>query len=227
MKIGLIGDYQESITAHRAIPKALQLAANTLSISADYHWIHSSELDDHSLDHFTALWCVPGSPYEQTDNVLKAINHARTSNVPFLGTCGGYQHAALEFVRNELNYPEADNTEINPDTTMPLISGLVCKLYDQTGTIDLLEDSQISTIYGKTSVSEEYFCGYGVNSNYLNLFNDSDMNFSGFDEDGDPRALEITNHRFFIGTAFQPERSAFNGSSHPLVVAFLSAARKS
>jgi len=51
------------------------------------------------------------------------------------------------------------------------------------------------------------------------------MYFSGFDEDGDPRSFEIATNTFFIGTAFQPERSALKGLSHPLVAEFLSAAQ--
>jgi len=145
--------------------------------------------------------------------------------VPFLGTCGGYQHAALEFARYELNYSEAENAEINPQTTMPLISGLACKLYDEEARINLAKNSKIAQIYGSTSISEEYFCGYGVNREYLHLFNETELDFTGFDEEGDPRSLEIRDRTFFIGTAFQPERSALKGDTHPLICAFLQASQ--
>ena len=68
---------------------------------------------------------------------------------------------------------------------------------------------------------EEYNCGFGINPAYLSIFDRGDMKFTGFDMSGDPRILEIISHRFFIGTAFQPERSAFSENAHPLVVAFL------
>jgi CTP synthase (UTP-ammonia lyase) len=42
---------------------------------------------------FSGLWCVPGSPYRSMEGALLAIRHARESGVPFLGTCGGFQHA--------------------------------------------------------------------------------------------------------------------------------------
>ena len=221
MKIGLIGDYQESVTAHRAIPLALELAAEDLQVPVDFNWLHSEEIDVDSLNDYAALWCVPASPYKNTENVLSAIRFARMQNVPFLGTCGGYQHAALEYARNVLGYKEAENAEINPHTSMPLISGLSCKLYDEEAGVRLLEGSAISRIYGVETISEEYFCGFGVNREYLQIFADSDMMFSGFDEDGDPRTLEISQNTFFVGTAFQPERSALKGLTHPLISALL------
>jgi len=195
--IGLFGDYDESVTAHRAIPLAIAAAAKALNLSVDFRWIHSEEIDVSGLGEYSAIWCVPASPYKNTQNVLRVIEFARLHNIPFLGTCGG-----------------------------PLISGLSCKLYDASSTILLDEDSGIYEIYGKREISEDYFCGYGVNREYLDIYDNSELTFSGFDEDGDPRTLEIAKHKFFFGTAFQPERSALkgNGVSHPLITAYLSAA---
>ena len=225
MKVGLIGDYQESVPAHQAIPTALELAAGQVGTTVEFEWLHSNTLHQTQLQDYSALWCVPASPYENTENVLQAIKYAREENVPFLGTCGGYQHAALEFARHELGYDKADNTEINPQTTMPLISGLACKLYDEEGAIKLTQNSLIAEIYDATSISEEYFCGYGVNRDYLHIFEGTDLYVSGFVEDGDPRCLEIAANKFHLGTAFQPERSALKGSPHPLICAFLNAAK--
>ena len=225
MKIGLIGDYQDSVTAHRAIPTALGLAANEISEPVEFSWLHSSQISEFLLDNFDGLWCVPASPYENDENVLSAINYARKNNVPFLGTCGGYQYAALEFAKTELGYTNAENVEVIPDTPMPLISNLSCKLYDETAPINLIDNSVIAKVYGKSIIKEEYYCGYGVNSEYLHIYEGTDMFFSGFDEDGDPRCLEIAKNGYFIGTAFQPERSALKGLAHPLICAYLLAIR--
>lgn len=224
MKIGLIGDYQASVTAHRAIPLALDDAARALNTDIDYQWLATEKLDLDSLHAYAGLWCVPASPYRDAGKVLSAIGFARSHDTPFLGTCGGYQHAALEFARHALGYHQADNAEVNAATAMPLIAGLACKLYNAQGGIRLLADSRIAAIYGTQQIHEEYFCGYGVNRDYLTIFEGSGLVFSGFDQDGDPRALEIPAHRFFVGTAFQPERSALRGESHPLIAAFVRAA---
>lgn len=225
MKVGLIGDYRESVTAHKAIPIALELASEKVFEPVEFKWLDTTDLTLATLPGFDALWCVPASPYKNMENVLNAIRYAREEDVPFLGTCGGYQHAALEFAQNELGYSEAGNVEVNADTSMPLISGLSCKLYDEKANINLIPDSNLAEIYGSDTITEEYFCGFGVNREYLPIFAATDMHFSGFDADGDPRCLEISRNRFFVGTAFQPERSALAGLSHPLICAYLSAAK--
>ena len=158
------------------------------------------------------------------ENVLEAIRFCRETEVPFLGTCGGYQHAALEFARNVLGITDADNAEVNAESKVPLIAPLVCGRVEVTGEINLNADSKISTIYGATRVTEKYHCSYRVNPAYLPRFDDSVMVFSGFDDSDDPRVLELRGHQFFIGTAFQPERSALSGNSHRLVEVFLESA---
>ncbi|CAG9000265.1 MAG: CTP synthase [Candidatus Celerinatantimonas neptuna] len=223
MKIALIGDFNEQVPAHQAILKALELAGCP---DTGYQWIHTQDADLNTLASFSAFWCVPASPYADIDNVLTAIGYARTHDLPFLGTCGGYQHAVLEFARHALGYPQADNAEVNPDTSMPLVASLTCKLYDERHFIRLASGSLAQQIYGCDRIEEEYHCGFGVNPDYLSIFDGRELSFSGFDEDGDPRVLEIKSHCFFIGTAFQPERSAFSGKSHPLICRFVESAKK-
>jgi len=224
MNIGLIGDYNESVTAHKAIPVAIGLASKSLSTPFETHWINSDEISIRNLERYTGIWCVPASPYVNMENVLEVIKFARIEDIPFLGTCGGYQHAALEFARNVLGFSDAENAEIKPDAEMPLISALVCKLIEVSDQIYFRSSSNIENIYGKNTTHEEYRCGFGVNRDYLTLFDGSDMKFTGFDSEGDPRVLEIPKNRFFLGTAFQPERSALKGQPHPIIQSFLKAA---
>lgn len=224
MIIGLIGDYDASVTAHNAIPVAIELAARGISGKIQIEWINSDQAPLFDLEKLSAIWCVPASPYANMENVLQAIGYARKQDVPFLGTCGGYQHAALEFARNALGHKNAENGEVDPDAAMPLISALACRLMDVSDRIKIQPDSIVAGIYNQTEISEEYHCGYGVNRAYLPLFEGSDMKFTGFDADGDPRILEIPSNRFFIGTAFQPERTALRNRPHPLVRRFLETA---
>src|SRR5450432_689777 len=101
--IGLIGDYSESVPAHRAIPIALRDAAKTSAIAVELEWIPTEQVTSGApLSRFNGLWCVPASPYRSTDGALLAIRHARERAIPFLGTCGGFQHAIVEYARNVL-----------------------------------------------------------------------------------------------------------------------------
>ena len=83
----------------------------------------------------------------------------------------------------------------------------------------VVEETWLSTI-------ERYQCQYGMNRDYLKWFTDADMAVTAFDERGDPRAVELRSHPFFVGTAYQPERRALAGQLHPLVFGFVEAAAK-
>ena len=225
--IVLVGDYNPEVTAHRAIPEALDLAAEATGLSVTPRWVDTASLSEGAaaaLADADAVWCVPASPYASTEGALDAIRIAREEGLPFLGTCGGYQHAVLEFARNVLGRSEADNAEINPDAEMPLIAPLVCALVEQSGRIAFAPGSRIAEIHGAAEVMEKYHCSYGIARRYLDLFAGNAMVISGYDADGDPRCFELRGHSFFIGTAYQPERSAFDGVAHPLMVAFVKAA---
>ncbi|MNP85325.1 hypothetical protein D3C76_1850160 [compost metagenome] len=51
------------------------------------------------------------------------------------------------------------------------------------------------------------------------------MRVTGWDEQGEIRAVELVTHPFFVATLFQHERGALAGRPVPLVQAMLYAAR--
>jgi len=226
IRVALIGDYDEAITAHRAIPLALDLAATAIGCSVAPDWIATPELehDAQLLADYNAIWCVPGSPYASMEGALNAIRYAREQGVPFLGTCGGFQHALIEYARNALGLAEADHTESNPDAALPLITPLSCSLAEATGQINLHDGTRIRAIYGQAHIVEEFNCNYGINPDYQELLRDGKLHITATDDQGDVRAVELDEHPFFIAVLFQPERSALRGVVHPLISAYLQVA---
>ena len=227
IRIALIGDYHPQVRAHVAIPQALQLAADALACAIEPLWIATPSLDqgtEKQLSAFDAIWCVPNSPYASMGGALRAIQFARESKRPFLGTCGGFQHAVIEYARNVLRLGEADHAESNPDAAMPMITRLSCPLAGARASIRLKPGSRIQAIYGSIEVAENYNCNFGLNPRFESLLNDGKMIVSGRDEKGEVRAVELNGHRFYIATLFQPEQSALTGAAHPLIRAFVRAA---
>lgn len=223
-RVALIGDYDPAVTAHQAIPRALQLAAHARRVGIESEWIHSSRAGDALADDFDALWCVPRSPYADGDAVIAAIATARRRKIPFLGTCAGYQHAVIEFARNELGFADAESSEDNPAAHTPVIHALACSLLDTGEEILIDPGSRLHQIYATGRAEETYHCRFGVNPAYLPAFAGSEMEFCCHDREGQPRAFVLAGHPFFIGTAYQPERAALVGKNHPLIDAFLAAA---
>lgn len=227
IQIGLIGDHNETVTAHRAIPRALQLAGEAAGVEVAPTWLPTEALTEPVEEHvgrFDGLWCVPASPYRSTEGALAAIRWARESATPFLGTCGGSQHALLEYAHTVLGLREAAHAEIDPDAALPLLAPLACALVEQSDTILLAPGSRLAAFYGASEAYEEYHCRYGLNPAYEHLFAGGPLAVCGRDHAGEVRAVELTTHPFFFATLFQPERAALRDINHPLVAAFVQAA---
>ena len=227
VRIGLVGDRDPDVVAHRAAPEALRLAAAELGRALDVAWLGTAALGPDcpaSLADFAGLWCVPGSPYANTAGALAAIRFARESGRPFLGTCGGFQHALLEYVRHVLGQRRADHAELDPAADMPLIAQLSCPLVEKAGRVILVEGSRLRALYGSPEALEQYHCNYGLNPAYEALLGGTALRVSARDPAGEVRAVELDGHPFFVATLFQPERAALRGVAPPLVRAFVAAA---
>jgi CTP synthase (UTP-ammonia lyase) len=227
LRVALVGDPDPDVPAHRAIPVALRLAADRTGIAVELDWLPTPTLAGDVpavLADFAAVWCVPASPYANTDGALAAIRFAREAGRPFLGTCGGFQHALLEYARHVLGVAAADHAELHPDAAVPLIAPLACSLVEQTGTVRFADGSRLRAIYGAEAADEPYHCRYGLNPAYERLFADGPLRVAAWDGAGEVRAVELAGHPFFVATLYQPERAALRGASHPLVEAFVVAA---
>jgi CTP synthase (UTP-ammonia lyase) len=225
-RIAIIGDFDESITAHRANPLALGAAAKKTGLDVQGEWVHSSRLGPDvrgRLAGFDGVWVVPGSPYADTHAVLAAIEFARTSRRPFLGTCGGFQHAMLEYARGVWDVYSPAHAEIEPDAEDPVISLLECSLVEARETIHFVAGTQLRRIYGADSTQEEYRCRYGLSPRYAKRLSSGELRVAARDERGGVVGVELNDHPFFIGVLFQPERAGMRGESSPLVEAFVKA----
>lgn len=221
IRIALVGDYDESVPAHQAIPVALDRVAGETGLVIEPEWVPTPEVGDDGtgLNAFDGIWCVPASPYRDMDGALTAIRLAREQRVPFLGTCGGFQHAVLEYARNHLGWTDAEHAETAPDSDQAIITPLSCSLVEAFAPIRLLPGSRIATAYGAEETQERYRCRYGLRKELEAQIFAGPLKVSGYDLDGEIRAMELDGHPFFVATLFQPERAALEGSMPPLVLA--------
>ena len=222
-RVALIGDYDPAVEAHQGIPRALALADDGRG-ECEWHWVHTSTLLDDSseqLARFDGVWCVPASPYANTRGALAAIRFARQTARPFLGTCGGFQHALLEYAEAVWHVAQPRHAELDPEAAHPVIVPLACSLVGQFGDIRLERGSRLATIYGRDVATEAYHCRYGLSAAYYGRLTSGPLRVSGRDANGEVRAIELEGHPFFVATLFQPERAALAGRAHPLVNAFV------
>jgi len=226
-RIALIGERNLSHRSHQGIEASLVLFRRDVDPQLEFTWIATNGITPDSVESVlrdcTGLWCTPGSPYANTAGALLAIRHARIGRKTFLGTCGGFQHALMEYAQNVLGRP-AEHAEMNPAAGSPLIMKLSCSLVGTTGRIIATDPERFAALLGGRESTEEFHCNYGFNDDLAGIFQDSGLKFVAHDAEGQLRAFRLDDHPFYVGTLFQPERRALLGALHPLVRAFFFAA---
>lgn len=240
VRIGILGDFNSEFHSHHATGEALQHAARKLETKVEFQWIPTPSLTEagveKTLEGFDGLWASPGSPYKSFDGMLKGIEFARRRDWPFLGTCGGFQYALIEFARNVLGIADADSAENNSGSKNIVIYPVACavsgrkgdapKLSGKVPEIRLRPGSYLQSFYGKENevVTEEFFCNFEVNPEYEWCAMEAGFPVVARGAQGEIRALESPTHRFFVATLFQPQLSSTEKKPHPLVLAFVQAA---
>lgn len=227
VRVGIIGDF-DGRPSHIATDEALRHCAKRLSIDVEAKWLPTGNLehDDQHMSGFDAFWCAPGSPYKSMSGAINAIRFVRVNDYPFLGTCGGFQHAVIEYAVSVLGIKGAGHQEITPNASVMVVTALACSLKAQSQSIKLREGSAVREIYGTDVTEERYNCSFGLNPEYQSTFENSGFAASGTDENGDVRIMEIPRKRFYIVTLFQPQLSSTQESPHKLILEYLAAANK-
>jgi CTP synthase (UTP-ammonia lyase) len=220
--IALVGDRSPSVRAHGRIPQLIEALRRRDGLVLDPYWIASEDAHD-GLGGFDAIWAVPGSPYRDAEGVIAAVRTARERGLPFLGTCGGFQHAVLEIARDVCGIAGASHAEYG-DAPESVIVALECSLVGHEGAIRYAPGSLMERIMGVERSVERYHCSYGLDPRYLDTLTAHGVRFTGHDADGAARALELTGHPFFLGTLFQPELAGDGTRAHPVIRAFAAAA---
>jgi CTP synthase (UTP-ammonia lyase) len=225
VRVALVGDHDATVIAHQAIPVALALAAEDIGVQLLPEWVATDTItSERRVEGFDALWCVPASPYRSTEGALRAIRFARERGRPFLGTCGGFQHALLEYARAVLGWSDAEHAETAPGTGRAVVAPLACALVEARGAVRLRAGSRLAAAYGTHESWEGYHCRYGLNPEFRAALTAGPLRVTAEDEAGEVRAVELDGHPFFVATLFQPERGALQGIVPPIVAAFIRAA---
>src|SRR5690242_1910424 len=219
-RLAIVGDYDPTMYTHLAIDEALGHVRELREHALEWSWVATASLDSNVESRLAltdAVWLAPGSPYASLDGALAAVRHARTKALPFLGVCGGFQHAILEFARNVAGIADADHAETNPSAATAVIAPLACSLVGKSAPVFLDPTSRTASIYGRWRVVERYHCSYGLNPAFRTRIESAGLRVVGEDDHGDARVIELSAHPFFIATLFQPQLESSSGAPAPLV----------
>jgi CTP synthase (UTP-ammonia lyase) len=224
--VGIVGDRNAQHPLHLLTEQALSDGPQAPAIE----WIPTDQVampGASSLARYAGFLISPGSPYRGMAGALAAIRYARENGVPLLGTCGGFQHVIVEFVRNAGGVTDADHEETNPGAAHLAVTALECSVAGEIHGVRPLPGSKAASIYGADEVLEPFYCNYGLNSDYRALIESHGLKVSGVDKAGAVRIVELPTHPFFLATLYVPQARHRSGEPHPLLSAFIAAARSS
>lgn len=238
IRIGILGDFNPEFRSHHATNDALQHAAKKLGVAVESSWIPTPSLlelgADAVLASYDGLWGSAGSPYKSFDGMLAGIEYARVHDRPYLGTCGGFQYALIECVRNVEGIRDATTAEEEPKAKNIVIYPVSCavpnraanapKLSGVVPNIHLEKGSRLASCYETEDVSEEYFCNFEMNPEFEAAVVKAGFPVVARGERGECRAIESPRHRFYIASLFQPQLGSREDRPHPVVVEFVRAA---
>ena len=237
-EIALIGKYVELKDSYISIAESLIHAGAENKTRVNIHWIHSSEMEGENiknqLSKMDGIIVAPGFGSRAVEGKISAVKFARENQVPFLGICLGMQCAVIEFARNVIGFKEAHSTEINSDTSYPVISMMEeqKELKNLGGTMRLgaydchvEKDSLLHKIYENDVISERHRHRYEFNNKYMKDFEENGVVFSGKNKANNlMETIEIPDHPWFIGVQYHPEYKSRVVNPHPLFISFIKAA---
>ena len=238
VKIAVVGKYVELQDAYKSIAEAFIHSGAANECKVKVSWIQSETINpsnvEEKLGKFHGILVAPGFGDRGIEGKIEAVNYARTKKVPFFGICLGMQCAVIEYSRNVLKLKDAHTTEINSDTSNPVIDLMEHQkvITDKGGTMrlgayacQLDKNSKTFDCYQKETIEERHRHRYEFNNDYKEKLESAGMQTTGINPDSKlVEIIEIEQHPWFVGVQFHPEYKSTVACPQPLFVGFVGAA---
>ncbi len=236
--IGLIGKYIELQDSYKSILESFIHAGAVNEVKVKVTSIHSEYINaDNIAEKLSGLHGVlvaPGFGERGIEGKIEAVRYARENNLPYLGICLGMQMAVIEYARNILHLEGANSTEMNPETSYPVIDLMdeQKSITNKGGTMrlgawkcDLEKESIVGRVYNTETIEERHRHRYEYNNEYRTQLEEAGLTATGINpETGLVEIVEIPSHPWFVGVQYHPEYKSTVANPHPLFVAFVKAA---
>ena len=238
--IALVGKYVALHDAYLSVAEALTHGGIANQVKVNIHWIDSETVTDENVAEILAgvdgILVPGGFGSRGIEGKISAIRYARENKIPFLGICLGMQMAVVEFARHVCGMEDAHSTELNPNTTHPVIDlmpdqvGVTAK----GGTMRLgaypcclpKADSFVRRAYKETEISERHRHRYEFNNDFRETLTAAGLRLVGLSPDGRlVEIVELSDHPWFVGVQFHPELKSRPNKAHPLFQQFIMAAK--
>jgi len=243
--IALVGKYIDLPDAYLSVTEALRAGGFANYAKVNIKWVTSdscaSEKDAAlNLGDVDGI-CVPGGfGVRGIEGKLGALKYARENKIPTLGLCLGLQCMVIEAARNLAGLKNANSSEFDEKTSDPVISTMSDQVEIVAGNgqmgasmrlglykADLLANSVVANVYGKSQISERHRHRYEVNNVYRDKLAATGLVFSGLSPDKNlVEFVELPKniHPYYVGTQAHPEFLSRPTNPHPLFIGLIAAA---
>ena len=235
--IGLVGKYVELQDAYKSISEAIIHAGAKNSCKVQVIWIHSEEINatnvEEKLTGLSGVLVAPGFGDRGIEGKISTIKYVRENNIPFFGICLGMQSAVIEYARNILGLKDANSTEMNINTSNPVIDIMENQkeVTEKGGTMRLgsydcilSKESEAYNSYKNTNISERHRHRFEFNNKYKADFKKYGLLSTGINTKNNlVEIVEIPTHPWFVGVQFHPEYKSTVANPHPLFIGFINA----
>ena len=243
--IAFVGKYLDLKESYKSLIEALIHSGAHLDTKVAIEWVDSEKVEENGtniLHDVDGILVAGGFGERGVEGKIKAIEYARVNNIPYLGICLGMQLSVVEYARNVLGLEDANSIEFNENTTNPLIY-LINDYIDQSGDkqlrthqspmggtlrlgsypCDTKAGSHLQKAYnGAKQINERHRHRYEVNPNYREALESKGMIVTG-ESHGLIDAVELKDHKWFLGVQFHPEFTSRLQTPNPTVQAFVQA----
>ena len=237
VKIALVGKYVELHDAYISVVESLKHAGYKHNSKITIDWIQSEDVTEENVNDYLKDAdgiLVPGGFGDRgVEGKITAIKYARENKVPFFGICLGMQLAAVEFARNVCGLTGAHSSELDSNTSYPIINLLPDQedVVEMGGTLrlgsypcTLAEGSVAHKEYGEINITERHRHRYEFNNYYRERLTDKGLVLSGVSPDGRlVEIVELPEHPWFVAGQFHPEFKSRPEKAHPLFAGFIRA----
>ena len=228
--IGICGKYTDLKDSYASVIEALNHSSIVNNIPLKIEFINTENINFEELYKIDGVIIPGGFGKRAIDGKIKIIKWARENKTPFLGLCYGMQLAIIEYVRNVCNIINANSTEIDSETTEPIIKILENQDLNNLGASMRLgsykaiikKGTYVHKIYNSEIIFERHRHRYEVNPDYHKILEDNNLILSGKSSNGKLiEFIELENHPFFVATQAHPELKSTIEKGHPLFIEFL------
>ncbi len=236
VRIAVVGKYVEMPDAYISVTEALRHAAVHCGVELTIQWVNSEQLDDDAgeLEGVDGIVVPGGFGHRGIEGKVLASRYARRHLVPYLGLCLGMQCAVVDIAREVLDAPDANSTEFNAFSSVPVIDLLPEQrdIENKGGTMrlgvypcKLVAGSAAAAAYGEALIYERHRHRFEFNNHYRDRLAEAGVVFSGTSPNGRlVEIIELRDHPFFVGSQFHPEFRSRPNRPHPLFREFMRAA---